>query len=143
MPLGYEYGFRQRLDVVDQTPENYEWPTMNLMDYIQQVNRFKMHYPLLNDDGPMWQMPYPNLGVLILRKSSVDESQHMVLIYNKDWNNGQQVYLEDLRTLLPGNAPIYEINLACEATERKDLKYSQDLSPNAFHLLYMEERGKT
>ena len=53
MPIGFEYGFRRRLDVVKTQPQDWEEPSWDLHDFIATVNRIKMTYRVFNEDGPI------------------------------------------------------------------------------------------
>jgi starch synthase (maltosyl-transferring) len=52
IPIGYEYGFRKKLHVVDTRPEDWEKPPFDLTRYIAEVNRMKASLPVLNEEGP-------------------------------------------------------------------------------------------
>jgi starch synthase (maltosyl-transferring) len=52
IPIGYEYGFRKKLHVVDTRPKDWEKPVFNLTRYIAEVNRMKASLPVLNEEGP-------------------------------------------------------------------------------------------
>ena len=52
MPIGYEFGFRRKLDVVGTRPEDLEEPQFDLSDFIAEVNRIKASLPVLNEEGP-------------------------------------------------------------------------------------------
>jgi starch synthase (maltosyl-transferring) len=138
MPIGYEYLFRVRLDVVDMEPAQWEWPTHNISDFIKFVNRFKRDYPVLNMDGPMVHFPYPNLGILLLRKSTEEQDRHMLLLYNKDWNNSQEVYLEKLADYLPLSTPVYQLELTREKIPISEKSFRKVLIPNEYIVLYQE-----
>jgi starch synthase (maltosyl-transferring) len=52
IPIGYEYGFRKRLHVVNTRPGDWEKPAFDLVSYIQQVNQMKRSVAVLNEEGP-------------------------------------------------------------------------------------------
>ncbi|MGH9810772.1 MAG: alpha-amylase family glycosyl hydrolase, partial [Terriglobia bacterium] len=51
MPVGYEYGFRRRLDVVRTRPADWEKPQFDLSREIAAINRMKAACPALNEEG--------------------------------------------------------------------------------------------
>lgn len=52
MPIGYEFGFRRKLDVVQTRPEQWEDPTFDLQDFIGKANRMKATVPAFDEEGP-------------------------------------------------------------------------------------------
>ena len=51
MPIGYEYGFRNRLHVVETRPEHWEEPAVDITQFIARVNRIKDAYPLFQEES--------------------------------------------------------------------------------------------
>ena len=41
IPMGYEYGFKKRLNVVETRPQDWETPTYDLTPFLKSVNRMK------------------------------------------------------------------------------------------------------
>lgn len=52
IPIGYEYGFRRKLHVVETRPSFWETPQFDISAYIGEVNRMKAAVPVLNEEGP-------------------------------------------------------------------------------------------
>jgi starch synthase (maltosyl-transferring) len=52
LPIGYEYGFKNRLNVVQTSPQDWETPTYDLTPFIKGVNRMKKTCPVLLEEGP-------------------------------------------------------------------------------------------
>jgi len=84
MPMGYEYGFRHRLHVVQTRPEDWEEPSMDLRGYIRDVNRMKRTIPLLQQEGPLQMLGHPDDRTLVLRKQSTDGRDSALIICNRD-----------------------------------------------------------
>ncbi len=53
MPMGFEFGFAHKLDVVRTRPEDWEEPRFDLSSFIAEVNRTRAALPALNEEGPM------------------------------------------------------------------------------------------
>ncbi|MCS6927579.1 MAG: alpha-amylase family glycosyl hydrolase, partial [Candidatus Binatia bacterium] len=51
IPIGFEYGFRRRLDVVKTRPEDWEQPQWDMSDFITRVNRLKESRRVFNEEG--------------------------------------------------------------------------------------------
>lgn len=67
MPIGYEYGFRGKLDVVRTRPEDWETPRFDLAADIAAINRMKASCPSLNMEGPQRAVPVGDGIVGLLR----------------------------------------------------------------------------
>jgi hypothetical protein len=92
MPLGYEFGFANRLDVVRTTPQDWENTTQDFSAFIKIVNRLKQAIPVLSVEGHWEVISTLNAPTTILSKSSSGLDPLLVVI-NKDWHNVQVVEL--------------------------------------------------
>lgn len=70
MPIGYEYGFRKPLDVVDMTPDDWERPSFDLTSFVRRVNQIKLNSPLLHGEGRLRPLTAPDHPVLVLERRS-------------------------------------------------------------------------
>lgn len=99
IPIGYEYGFVRRLNVVRTTPEHWEIPGCDLVPFIGQVNRIKGQYPALAEEGSFRLHRTLDRPALILEKRG-NEGDSVLLVLNKDWHQPQKVQLPDLNEIL-------------------------------------------
>jgi starch synthase (maltosyl-transferring) len=51
MPMGYEFGFARKLDVVATRPDDWEQPRFDLSSFIADANAMKAASPALNEEG--------------------------------------------------------------------------------------------
>lgn len=51
IPIGYEYGYRKRLRVVETRPADREQPHFDLTQFIAAVHEMKAGVPALNEEG--------------------------------------------------------------------------------------------
>ena len=77
MPMGYEFGFDQRLDVVRTRPGDWDWQRgqapFDLSAWIAEVNALKAATPALNVEGGQWRVSAPDAdGVALLRADRAD-----------------------------------------------------------------------
>ncbi|MFO8018346.1 MAG: alpha-amylase family glycosyl hydrolase [Promethearchaeia archaeon] len=138
MPLGYEYGFKIPIDVVEMKPGDWEKKTFDISDEIRQINEFKQNYRCLNEDGKIIHYPYEDRNILVIRKSSRDNREHFLLIYNKDWSNSHLVNITDLTTKLDLGTPIYQVFIGGEKQKMEKAAVEQNLAPSEFILLFQE-----
>ena len=64
MPVGFEYGFTRKLDVVNTRPEDWEEPKLDLTGFIGAVNAMKRDTPSLNVEGPQRRVTSPHNPVV-------------------------------------------------------------------------------
>jgi starch synthase (maltosyl-transferring) len=94
MPIGYEFGFRKRLNVVHTQPSDWERKSFDLTRFVTRVNRLKLRTPVLGGEGVL-RAPFGLDGdTLILQRSSekAGASPAWILV-NKRADAGQGVEL--------------------------------------------------
>jgi starch synthase (maltosyl-transferring) len=80
MPIGYEYGFRKRLDVVTTRPDDWEDAGIDISDFIAATNRMKAAIPVLNQEGPQRRLSSPDGPALALMREALDRSDGCALL---------------------------------------------------------------
>ncbi len=81
MPMGYEFGFRRKLDVVATRPDHWEEPLFDLAEFVGAVNRLKQALPVLNQEGPQIRATRPGvLPVGLLRRAEAGDERCLTLI---------------------------------------------------------------
>jgi len=101
IPAGFEFGFKNKLHVVNTRPGNWETPSYDLSTYIAQVNRMKAKCPVLLEEGPLGRGnrppgPWP---VAFLLKSRENRQGRVLAVINAT-RKEQAVELSDLTALL-------------------------------------------
>jgi starch synthase (maltosyl-transferring) len=69
MPIGYEFGFKKKLDVVSTRPADWEAASFDIRRFIRQVNKLKLQNPLLHGEGTLKAVA-SNGGALVLERRS-------------------------------------------------------------------------
>ena len=64
MPLGYEYGFRRKLDVVATRPADWETPAFDLSGFVAGWNRLRSSWRGFWVDGPQRSLAFPQSEVV-------------------------------------------------------------------------------
>jgi starch synthase (maltosyl-transferring) len=101
MPIGYEFGFRKKLDVVSTHPSDWEIPTFDLRTFISRVNRLKTEHPLLHGEGNL-QTIENNMDLLILRRQTEQApGQAGWVLVNKRLDEPIPVALHDISSVTP------------------------------------------
>ncbi|MCB9557757.1 MAG: alpha-amylase [Deltaproteobacteria bacterium] len=92
MPIGYEFCFRQRLDVVNTRPADWEQGTTDISGFITAINQLKRNTPVLALEGSWRALSSLDQPTLVLVKTGADV-QPVVLAINKDWHASQRINL--------------------------------------------------
>jgi starch synthase (maltosyl-transferring) len=93
MPIGYEFGFTQAVNVVTTMPQDWEQPSCDLSAFIKNINQWKREIAVLGVEGSWKQLPSSEANISILVKSDPSVGHPVVLLINKDVKHPQ--------TLLP------------------------------------------
>lgn len=96
MPIGYEFGFRRRVDVVRTMPSDWERRSMDLLGFVGRVNRLKARHPLLQGEGVLRDL-YGIEGDVLLLERRADDSASAArgwIVINKVWAEPREVRLD-------------------------------------------------
>lgn len=110
MPIGFEFGFRKRLHVVNTRPEDWEQTDIDLRAFIREVNEIKTSHPVFQEDGPTHMLQHGNDKILLLWKASIAASEESIIMLNKDIYNYQNVYSENLRNYTQAGRPLVDVS---------------------------------
>ena len=135
MPMGFEYGFSRRLNVVETRPTDWEKPQWELSDYIGRVNRLKASRRVFNEEGPVDALTVENPRILAFVKWSRDRRDRALVIINKDARAAQSFRMQSLGQFLAGAARVEDISPA-EALQHSPDFQSAFVKPSAFHLIW-------
>ena len=84
MPIGFEYGFRKPLHVVQTTPQDWEAPAWDLTGTIGEIHRIKAALQPLNEDGPLAPLPLDADRCFAFLKQTRDGGQAALVVLNLD-----------------------------------------------------------
>ena len=110
MPMGYEFGFRRAMHVVETRPEHWENTDIDLSDFIQRINTIKARYPVFQEDGPIDLLGCSNPSVLVMRKAASRGQSEALLVLNKDPWNRQHFQTEDLYHYVRSRPPLLDVS---------------------------------
>jgi starch synthase (maltosyl-transferring) len=98
MPVGYEFGFRTRMDVVRTMPTHWERRWMDLRNFVARVNHLKRDHPVLHGEGVL-RAPggiYQDTLVLERRASDAPAAAKGWVLVNKVWAEPREVRVGEL-----------------------------------------------
>jgi len=75
MPIGYEFGFRKKLDVVSTRPTDWETASFDLQRFVRRVNKLKIEHPLLRGEGKLKTVT-SSKSTLVLERRTEQASGH-------------------------------------------------------------------
>jgi len=110
IPIGFEYGFRKRLHVVQARPTDWERTDIDLTEFIRRVNRVKLAYRIFQEECPTTVLGNHNPNVLLLWKASSHTKEEALLILNKDVWNQQQLRVDNLQQYVQAGAPLADVS---------------------------------
>jgi len=134
MPMGYEFGFRKRLDVVGTRPSDWEQTDQDITDYITRVNTLKDAYPVFREDGLIQCLHTADPGVLVLWKGSTSGHNQALLILNRDPSNWQHFHANDIYDHIQGPGPLADVSPDWPM-DHIPTQFSYDLPPAAARVL--------
>lgn len=137
MPMGFEFGFSKKLDVIHTRPQHWEKIRWDLSDYIKSCNRYKHDYPIFQTETPITCLDNPNDRVLVLLKTSVDLSESALFIINKDVHNYQYVEFASLYNVFGQKRLIHDISPEYELDFMPD-HFEYHLRPSQIIILYQK-----
>jgi starch synthase (maltosyl-transferring) len=110
MPIGFEYGFRKPLNVVNTKPADWEPPGVDLSPFITNVNAVKRDHAVFREECPTTILPCQNPNVLLMWKASVRHKDEALLILNKDPAQHQEFRADHLRHYVQAGAPLRDVS---------------------------------
>ncbi len=105
-PIGFEFGFRRKPDVVSTTPNDWESTGIDLRGFIQRTNEVKRAYPVFQEDAPTQILHSQDPNILVLWKGSTRTRDEALVILNKDIWNRHGFWSENLRHLVQSGAAL-------------------------------------
>jgi starch synthase (maltosyl-transferring) len=100
IPIGFEYGFKKPLHVVNTRPSDWEQPSLDLTDFIWRLNDLKFKYQVFREECPMHPVQLDNPNLLALWKGSTHGREEALIVLNTDTYNRQVFYVPTVRALI-------------------------------------------
>jgi len=110
MPIGFEYGFRKPLHVVDTTPDDWEPTTVDLSPFVSKVNAIRKNHPVFQEESPTNLLPCDNPNILLMWKASVKHKEEALLILNRDVQQHQEFQTDHFRRFVQSQAPLRDVS---------------------------------
>jgi starch synthase (maltosyl-transferring) len=135
MPIGFEFGFHQRLNVVKSSPRDWETPAWDISEYIAAVNRLKRSRKVFNEEGPAVLIDTGNQNVFALMKLSKDSRERALILLNKNARGVQSFRTQMLSHFLERISQVEDISPAGSLEHTADFQ-TCSIRPAGFHVLW-------
>jgi starch synthase (maltosyl-transferring) len=126
--IGYEFGFRRKLHVVNTSPSDWEQTGVDLTAFIAKVNAIKETYAIFQEEAPTQLYDSGNERILLMWKGSTGIAQESLLILNKDIYQKQRFRTDNLFQFVQRRAPMIDVS-PDTALEYLPERFSYDLLP--------------
>lgn len=91
MPVGYEFGFRKQVNVVESMPTDWERRHWDLRAFVARVNRLKLAHPLLHGEGHLRAVGGVHGDTLVLQRTTDDGAARGWIVINKVWDEPREM----------------------------------------------------
>lgn len=110
MPMGFEYGLRKPLHVVNTTPTDWQRDGIDLTGFVGKVNAIKKEQPVFQEESPTNLLGHSNPNIMLMWKAATKKRQEALLILNKDTENHQEFYADNLRQFILAGGPLRDVS---------------------------------
>jgi starch synthase (maltosyl-transferring) len=108
MPMGYEFGWGRRLDVVRTRPGPAEAKRFDLSPYIAAVNSMKRDTPALNEEGPQRRLTPPTDPVAVMARRTAAGDDWAFTLVNSDDEAAQEIELDAMLAAAEGDGLVLD-----------------------------------
>jgi starch synthase (maltosyl-transferring) len=96
IPVGYEFGFKKKLDVVSTRPTDWETSSFDLQRFIKKVNKLKIEHPLLHGEGELKMVTSDKNALVLERRSQQAPGKLAWVLVNKSKDRQTTVTLDGI-----------------------------------------------
>ncbi|MGB5925755.1 MAG: alpha-amylase [Dehalococcoidia bacterium] len=96
IPIGYEFGFKKRLDVVSTRPADWETASFDLQRFVKRVNKLKIEHPLLHGEGKLRTVTSDGSVLVLERRSEQASGQQAWVLVNRSTDRRTTVTLDGI-----------------------------------------------
>jgi starch synthase (maltosyl-transferring) len=96
MPMGYEFGWARRLDVVETRPHPAEAKRFDLSAAIGAINAMKREMPALNEEGPQGRLTSSEDPLVVLARRGIIADESAFVLLNSDAGEAREIETDRL-----------------------------------------------
>ncbi len=136
MPIGFEYGFRRQMHVVETRAEDWETPAWDICDFVATVNRLKKSRRVFNEEGALDPVALGNPNLFAFVKSSKDRTERAFIVINKDRANAQSFRAQLVEQVFADIGRFQDVSPDGALEYAPDLK-TCTLKPSGVHVIWV------
>lgn len=139
IPIGMEFGFRKKTDVVHTTPDDWEETHFDLTGFVRQINALRSKYKIFNEETPIQIVDNDNWSnIIVLLKTSLNGKEKVLLVINKDTSNSQHLFLGNLSDAMQveQGKKIKDISISHQMKNVPELNFEYLLDPAEVKVFY-------
>ncbi len=138
LPIGAEFGFLKKIDVVKTNSLDWEPIRYDLSDFISKCNQLKLKYKIFQEDNKLTPIKTKNPDdIFAFMKTSDNGKQKALIIINKDPLNSQNIHFPSLYKFFDTNKPIKDISIEYKLDSISE-EFDYDLKPAQMIILFQE-----
>jgi len=140
IPIGFEFGFTRRLDVVKTRPSDWEEPLFDISGFIAEVNAMKAAEPVLNEEGAQYRLYAGPYNATALVRNGIETGQRILTGINPRADRPAAIDLSAVHGVAMADAPIREITPGAEKETVSGIVKVPPLSLRLFSIPAAEAR---
>jgi starch synthase (maltosyl-transferring) len=109
IPMGFEFGLRKPLHVINTTQADWQLNGIDLTGYIGKVNEIKRSHAVFRAENPTSILHCHNPNILLMWKAD-QKKEEALLILNKDPWHHQDFYTDNFRHFVQAGAPLKDVS---------------------------------
>ncbi len=94
IPVGFEFGFKKKLDVVSTKPEDWEIPSYDISSFIKRIIEIKQKYQILREEGKSIEIINIDNEVSSFLKRGKYTDQVAIFMVNRNTNSKVKRYID-------------------------------------------------
>jgi len=134
IPMGFEFGFRRRLNVVKMRPEDWETPAWDICGFVAAVNRLKQSRRAFNEEGVIDLLNLGNANLFAFVKWSRDRRERALIIINKDRSLAQSFGTQQAGQFMAGAGNLEDLSPGGSLKHTPDFQ-TCTVAPSGIHVL--------
>ncbi|NPV01971.1 MAG: alpha-amylase [Brevinematales bacterium] len=139
VPIGMEFGFKNKTDVVSTYPKDWEEVNYDISGLITGINETRSKYRIFNEECRIEIVHNDNwANIICLLKTSQNGKEKVMIVINKDPFNRQRLFFSDLAGVIgakPGGK-IIDLSFEHPMTDVAVSQFEYMLNPSDIRILY-------
>ncbi|MCP5006058.1 MAG: alpha-amylase [Planctomycetes bacterium] len=110
VPVGFEFGFCNRVHVVKTRSVDWEETDIDLTSFITSVNKIKGDYEIFQVEAPTEILHCDNHNILLMWKGTREVHGEALIILSKDIHNKQHFFTDSLRKFIRSGGVLRDVS---------------------------------